>query len=114
MYDSIDWIDKVIGGLSSQQKVLSNNIANTHTPGYVRQEYKFSDVLANLNNPFETGLSRKMGSMQNSSFVQEEGRPVNLAEEMVEMQKVFLNYSMTTRRVSTIFNNLRRATQIGK
>jgi hypothetical protein len=53
--------------------------------------------------------------MKDSSFVQEEGgRPVNLSEEMVDLQKVFLNYSLVTKRVSTIFNNIRRATQIGR
>lgn len=115
MYDNIDHIDKMIGGLSQQQKVISNNIANTHTPGYVRQTYNFSDVLGNLSNPFETSLSQKMGSMMSSSFAQaEDGKPVNMAEEMIEMQKVYLNYSMVTRRVSTIFGNIRRATQIGR
>lgn len=115
MYDSVDKIDGIIGALSSQQKILSNNIANAHTPGYVRQQYKFSDVLGNLENPFETKLSSKMGSMMHASMAQEEGgEPVNLANEMIEMQKVFLNYTMVTRRVSTIFNNIRRASQIGR
>lgn len=114
MYDGINKIENIISGLSSQQKVISGNIANTHTPGYVRQSYNFSDVLGNLTNPFETNLSRKMGSMLNSSMVQTEGRPVNLAQEMVAMQKVFLNYSMVTRRASTVFSNLRRATQLGR
>lgn len=114
MYDGIDKLDKVIGGLSAQQKVITNNISNTHTPGYTRQTYSFSDVLGNLNNPFETRLSQKMGSMAGSAFQSEEGQPVNLAQEMLEMQKVFLNYSMVTRRASTIFGNMRRATQIGR
>ncbi len=116
MYESIDRIDRMVTGLTDEQKVISNNIANSHTPGYVRQEYNFADVLGNLNNPFETDLSRKMGSMKGSSFAQEEGiaKPVDLAREMVEMQKVFLNYSMVTRRASTIFSNIRRATQIGR
>lgn len=114
MYEGIDRIENIIGGLTGQQKVISNNVANTHTPGYVRQTYSFSDVLGNLNNPFETELSRKMGAMAGSTFAQTDGKPVNLAQEMIEMQKVFLNYSMASRRASTVFSNLRRATQIGR
>lgn len=114
MYESVDKVEKIISGLSMQQKVISNNVANVHTPHYARQTYNFSDVLSNLQNPFETDLSRKMGSMMGSVLAQETGQPVNLATEMVDMQKTFLNYTMVTRRASTIFNNIRRATQIGR
>jgi flagellar basal body rod protein FlgB len=114
MYENIDKIDRIVGGLSEQQKVLSNNIANVHTPGYSRQQYSFSDVLGQLSNPFETKLSMKMGSVANSGLADGVGTPVNLAHEMIDMQKVFLNYTMVTRRASTIFNNIRRATQIGR
>lgn len=114
MYDGIDKIDKMITGLSSQQKVVSNNIANASTPGYTRQTYSFSDVLGNLSNPYETHLSQKMGSVIDTGMAESDGKPVNLAQEMIEMQKVFLNYSMVTRRATTIFGNLRRASQIGR
>jgi len=113
MYGNIDQITSIINGLSGQQKVLSNNVANAHTPGYVRQTYSFSDVLGNLNNPFENDLSRKMGSTGPSASSEGEGG-VDIAHEMIEMQKVFLNYSMVTRRASTVFSNIRRASQIGK
>ncbi len=114
MYDSIDRMDRMISGLSQQQKVVSNNIANSNTPGYVRQSYNFTEVLGQLSNPYETHLSQKMGSMENSAMVQTTGTGVDMATEMIEMQKVFLNYSLVTKRASTVFNNLRRATQIGR
>ncbi len=114
MYDGIDRMDKLMTGLSQQQKVITNNIANTHTPGYVRQSYSFTDVLEDLHNPFENNLSHKMGSMKGQGFAQLESRPVNLAQELIDMQKVFLNYSMVSRRASTVFGNLRRATQLGR
>ncbi len=114
MYEGIDSIGQIIGSLSSQQKVISNNIANWNTPGYVRQEYKFSDVLGNLNNPYETDLSKKMGAMTNANFTETDGQPVDISKEMVDMQKTYLNYSLVTRRISTVFNNIRRATQIGR
>ncbi len=115
MYEGVDNIERMIGGIANQQKVIANNVANAHTPGYAKQTYNFSDVLGRLSNPFETQLSQRMGSMKDSSFVEaEDGRPVNLSEEMVDLQKVFLNYSLVTKRVSTIFNNIRRATQIGR
>jgi flagellar basal-body rod protein FlgB len=115
MYEGVDRLGNIVNALSEHQKVISNNIANTHTPGYTRQTYSFQDVLGNLNNPFETQLSSKMGSMQNSTLAQEtDGQPVDLAHEMVDMQKLFLNYTLVTRRMTTIFSNIRRASQIGR
>ncbi len=115
MYEDINRIDNIIAGLSSQQKVISNNVANAHTPGYVRQTYDFKEVLGQMDNPYENDLSRKMGSMKGTVFSETDGgQKVNLADEMINMQKVYLNYAMVTRRASSIFNNLRKAVQIGK
>lgn len=114
MYDGIDKMDRMVAGLTNQQKAISNNIANAHTPGYTRQTYSFSDVLGNMSNPYENRLSQRMGAMIDTSLGEDGGEPVDLAREMVDMQKVYLNYSMVTRRMSTVFGNLRRATQLGR
>lgn len=114
MFGNVEHIEGIVAGLGSRQKAISNNIANAHTPGYIRQEETFSDVLGRMRNPFETPLSRKMGTSVHTAMVQGSGESVELAREMVDMQKNFLYYSMTTRRMSSIFNNLRKASQIGR
>lgn len=112
MYDSIQYLSKITTALSENQRVISNNIANSQTPGYVKQESTFLDVLGRLENPYESQLSKKMGAMTPKK--PSTNRPVDIAEEFLNMQKYFLDYNLVTRRMSTVFNNIRRATQVGR
>jgi flagellar basal body rod protein FlgB len=114
MYGEINSISRIISSLSANQKITAHNVANAQTPGYVRQVPSFSDTLGNMNNPFETTLSAKMGSLMPQTLARQTGKPVDLSEEFLLMQKYFLDYSVVTRRASSIFNNLRRASQIGR
>ncbi len=98
--------------ISKRQKLVSNNIANAHTPGYTAKAVSFSDLLHNMQNPFETDLSRKLGTTLPDAV--STGAPVSLQTELIEMQKNTLFYGMVTRRASTLFNNMRAATQIGR
>ena len=98
--------------VSYRQQLVSNNIANAQTPGYVAKTVGFSDLLSSLNDPFQTGLSKKMGaSMAHSEM---ESGPVSLQKELIDMQKNLLFYNMATRRLTTVFNNMRAATQTGR
>ncbi|MFX8715878.1 hypothetical protein ABTM38_19610, partial [Acinetobacter baumannii] len=81
-------------------------------PGYTAREVSFADLLK-TDNPFETDLSRKMGSKM-SEIASSTGQPVDLQKEMIEMQKNSLYYSMVTRRASSIFTSLKAAAQIGR
>ncbi len=110
--NAISNISHTLSAISEKQKVVSNNIANAHTPGYTAKSLNFADVLGQTNTPFETGLSMKMG--KTIDMTGETGVPVDLQKEMIDMQKNMLFYSMATRRTSTIFNTLRTASQIGR
>lgn len=101
----------VLDAVSYRQKLVSNNIANAHTPGYSAQRASFSELLANANNPFETNLSAKMGTVPG---VHNAGGPVSLQKEMLEMQKNNLFFAMASRRLTTVFTTLRTASQIGR
>ena len=114
MYGEVNGLSSIISNISVNQKIAANNVANSQTPGYVRQVPSFSDTLGRLQNPFETNLSQQMGSLMPQTLARKTGQPVDLAEEFLLMQKYFLDYSVVSRRASTIFNNLRRASQIGR
>ncbi|MBX2861231.1 MAG: flagellar basal body protein [Vampirovibrio sp.] len=109
-------VDNMLTAIGHKQNLVSNNVANAHTPGYTAKTASFSDMLFAANSPFETRLSQKMGSKYSVGEAGEidSGSPVQLQKEMIEMQKNLMLYSMTTRRASTIFNGLRTASQIGR
>ncbi|MGE0201434.1 MAG: flagellar basal body rod protein FlgB [Candidatus Melainabacteria bacterium] len=110
--NSLGKIEHALGTISEYQRVISNNIANVQTPGYRAQKMNFADVLSAQNNPFETSLSRRMGSSRVD--IATTGQPVDLQHEMIEMQKNNLYYNMATRWAATYFRNLRTASQIGR
>ena len=115
MFWQIDYLGSMTSGIARNEKIAANNIANAQTPGYVHQEATFTNVLGRLQNPFENDLSRKMGNIQDSQMFKKPGsHPVDIAEEMFNMQEYSEEYSVVTRRLSSIFSNLRRASQIGR
>ncbi|MCA9799614.1 MAG: hypothetical protein KC476_02470 [Cyanobacteria bacterium HKST-UBA06] len=114
IYKHINPMAHSLSALSQQQKTISTNLANAHTPGYTRKTYSFTDVLGQLSNPFETELSRRMGSMMDNQFATDTGAPVIIAEELMDMQQVALNQSMVTRVLTGHVNVLKKATQIGR
>lgn len=107
-------IAEMLSGLSTSQQIVSSNIANAQTPGYTARSVNFSDLVSQQNRPFETRLSKAMGTTCQPLASQDSGEPVNLQREMITMQKNMLFYSMATRRAATVFNTLRTASQIGR
>ena len=113
-YDHFIPIANMLNAVTAKQKLVSNNIANAQTPGFTAKSATFSQLLYNLDNPYETRLARKMGSSLQPLGAMETGEPVNLQKEMIDMQKNTLLYSMATRRASSVLNTLRTASQIGR
>ena len=113
-YEHFDNIGHVLSATSTRQNVITNNIANAHTPHFTAKSVSFSDVLAGVNNPFETKLSKTMGSSKGGLGPHDTGAPVDLRQELLELQKNSIYFSMATRRMSAIFNGLRTASQIGR
>lgn len=108
---SLNNIAYTLKAISERQKLVTNNVANAHTPGYTAKEVSFSDLL-NADSPFETRLSQEMG--QRMPEATSTGMPVDLQKEMIQMQKNMLFYGMASRRASTIINTLKTASQIGR
>ena len=110
-HDSIDKTNLLMDLISQKQKVLGSNLANVNTPGYNRQDLDFSQVLGSMNSPLETKLSQKMGS---SPAVKTSGGEVNPAVELIEIQKNALYYTIATRRVSSVIQELKTIAQLGR
>ena len=47
--------------VAQRQRALGMNIANVHTPGYIRKDIDFADYLGSMGSRLETDLSAKLG-----------------------------------------------------
>ena len=114
-YTNLDAIGKtslMLDLISQKQRALGSNVANVDTPGYVRRDIDFSQYLGTMNSPLETKLSEKLGP---SGVLEEQQRhEIDIAEELTEMQKNALLYTMATRRMSNIITQMKTVVNVGK
>jgi flagellar basal body rod protein FlgB len=102
----------MLGAISERQKITTNNLANAHTPGYTAREISFSELLGQMDSPFETRLSQQMGASM--AMEGNTGQPVSMQKELVDMQKNLLFYNMAVRRISTVITGMKTASQVGR
>ena len=115
MFTSLDNMGKVslmMDLIAQRQRTLGSNLANVDTPGYVRRDLNFSDYLGSMNSPLETKLSEKRGP----SGVTEEkqNQEIDPANELMEIQKNSIYYTMATRRMSNIITEMKTVINVGK
>ena len=110
--DSMGKTTLMLDLISQKQRALGSNVANVDTPGYVRRDIDFSQYLGTMNSPIETKLSTALGP----SGVSEDRREqeIDIAEELAEMQKNSLMYTMATRRMSNIITEMKTVINVGK
>ena len=111
--DSMGKTGLMLDLISQRQRALGSNIANVDTPGYVRRDIEFSMYLGSMmNSPLETKLSTELGP----TGVLEDRRKqeIDIAEELAEVQKNSLLYTMATRRMSNIITEMKTVINVGK
>lgn len=110
--DSLGKTSLMMDLISQRQKALGSNLANVDTPGYVRKDIDFGQYLGSMNSPLETQLASKLGP---SAVIEERSyETINPANELMELQKNSLLYSMATRRMSNIITQMRTVVNVGK
>lgn len=115
MYTSLDSFGKVslmMDLIAQRQKVLGSNIANVDTPGYIRQDIDFGQYLSTMNSPLETKLSEKLGP--SAIGIERSEEPVNVGNEILQMQENSILYSMATRRMTNIVTEMKTVINVGK
>ena len=114
-YTSLDAMGKtslMLDLISQRQRALGSNVANVDTPGYVSKDIDFSTYLGNMNSPLETQLSTKLGP---SGIIEDRRKQeIDIAEELSEIQKNSLMYTMATRRMSNIITEMKTVLNVGK
>ncbi|MBR3890392.1 hypothetical protein IKJ53_07740 [bacterium] len=110
--DSIGKTSLMMNLIAQKQRALGANLANVDTPGYVRRDIDFSQYLGGNNSNLETKLGQKMGPSPMWSY--EQNVEINPANELTEMQKNSILYTMATRRMSNIITQMRTVINVGK
>ncbi len=111
MNETIEILGKLMDATALRQKVLSNNLANANTPGYVRKDVKFSAALADA---LDGGIEdiRKVRPevvVDNDAPVDDRGNSVSLQKEMGEIAQNALLYDFAAEMTGQKFNLLRKA-----
>ncbi len=113
---------RLMDAAQKQQRVVAKNISNQHTPWYLREEVDFDDILRELEGERTINMShtrenhllslreRKHRNIEpirtNEPIERGEINNVDIDEEMSEMARVQIYYSMLTKRMSNKFNKL--------
>ena len=110
--DSMGKTSLMLDLISQRQRALGANVANVDTPGYVRKDIDFSQYLGTMNSPIETKLSTALGP---SGVIEDRRKQeIDIAEELAELQKNSLMYTMATRRMSNIITEMKTVINVGK
>lgn len=96
--------------IAERHKALSSNLANMDTPNYKRKDVSFAQHL-NSANPLETELASIMGP--SPVIVDSTNERVNPAEELSEMQKNSILYTIASRRMSNIITEMKTVINVG-
>lgn len=110
--DSMNKTGAMLDLISKKQKIIGENLANLDTPGYTRKDMDFGQYLGDTTSPLETAMVAKFGSPP--VFEQRSNQPINPANELLELQKNSLLYTMATRRMSNIITEMRTVINVGK
>lgn len=110
-FEGLDATGKILGLLGKNQSTITNNIANMQTPGYVRKETNFQEVIGSMRSPILTDQAERMGPCP---MVEEDGGKVVLETELMNMQKNFIFYNMVSRRASSLITTIKAVAQVGR
>ena len=108
--DSIGKTSLALGLISQKQRKLSANLANMDTPGYIRQDLDFASYLGT--GELETRMARKMGPCP--VFPDYEQEEINAADELTQMQRNSILYTVASRRMSNIIKQMKTVINVGK
>jgi len=124
---NIKLLESYIGHLSTKNKVISNNIANIGTEGYIRQNVKFNELFEgelNENIKKTNGRHIQLSSpedlgIQNNIFLDKSKEPngginnVDIETEMAELAENAINFKFSSKKIAGHFQQLREVIKGG-
>ena len=109
--DSFGKVNLMMDLVAQRQRALGANVANVDTPGYVRRDVDFGMYLGSMNSPLETKLSTALGP---SGMIEDRrGEEIDIAQELAEVQKNMIYYTMTTKRMTSLITEMKTVLNVG-
>ena len=111
MNDTIQVLGKLMDAAALRQKVLSNNLANANTPGYLRKDVEFGEALASAMKGGPDAVSRVKPEIieDTEARVDGQGNSVSLQKEMGELAQNAMLYDFAAEMTAHKFSGLRKA-----
>ena len=125
---NINLLENYISHLSTKNKVVSQNIANIGTEGYIRQSVKFHDMLSNEINSSVKKTDQKHISLSSSAqtgtdneiFTDKSKEPngginnVDIETEMAELAENAINFKFSAKKIAGHFQLMRDVIKGGR
>lgn len=116
LFDStISRLGYALDGLSARQDIITNNIANADTPGYLTHDINFEQQLQSvINDPMGTQNAAIPANLpdsftRNDLRVRNDGNNVDLNQQMTEMSRTTVVYQAATELINGKFGLLTSA-----
>ena len=91
---SIGKVELMMDLISQRQVALGSNLANIHTPGYVRRDIDFQEYLGSMDSPLETKLSQRLGP---SAIIEtKSGEEIRPDKELLEIQNTLSDLNVVS------------------
>ncbi len=97
--------------LVQRQQILSNNLANIGTEGYVRQDIDFSRVLSELKSGVPSMDQTNESALARARY-KDTGKPMTLESEMSKLYDNHLRYTLMVKSVSHHFEHMKKALEV--
>ena len=106
---------KTLKGLTDavmqRQEILSSNLANIETKGYVRQDIDFGRVLSSIKNNVPS-IGDEKESMLTRARYKDYSKPMTLESELSKLYDNHLRYLILTKSVSHHFEHMKKALEV--
>ncbi|HAN20864.1 MAG: flagellar basal-body rod protein FlgB [Clostridiales bacterium GWF2_36_10] len=120
---SMNVLQKSLDAVWLRQQVISNNIANSETPGYKTKSIEFENIFKDLLNDNYDNISAVKRAIENiepvltensTASTKEDGNSVNLDYENIELARAQIQYDYLISSLTSQINRLKYAINGGK
>ncbi|MBI3590612.1 MAG: hypothetical protein HY094_04450 [Candidatus Melainabacteria bacterium] len=106
---------KTVRGLTDavmqRQEILSSNLANIETKGYVRQDVDFSRVLSDLKNDSAASGEGNESILARSRY-RDYSKPMTLESELSKLYDNHLRYLLLVKSINHHFDHMKKALEV--
>lgn len=114
-------MQKSLDALWLRLNVISNNVANVDTPGYIAKKVEFEDILQSkiLNRNIKETKEEIVNTTafveeDNSATVRKDGNNVDIDAQNIELARTQIQYEYMTKMMSNSISKLRYAINEGR